>query len=511
MSKRKPNSFRPTVTPLEDRVIPSVSSITAASGVLTVKCTNNATIVLVSQTPTSITIRDQVAGKSWSYSPSNYSGVVVDAGSGSDTFTASATNPNSARRVTFVGGSGTDVFTGLSGPVSMKGGSGSDTLIATAGNDTLVGGSGTDYIQGGSGNCLLEAGTGNDYLNGGMGIATIVGGIGNDTIVAMNGQADDTIYTGIGQEVLWVDEVNGVTDFIIGSTANATIQAVSGFANPGPTNVLNGGTFKEPKLLPDTFYEPFTNRPLFSTNGPTVADVNQYINPMGGGVNGTGTTLDDSWLLAGLAAIAEQDPQAIEQNVVYFGDNTYGVKLGDSYYRVDDQLPVNTYGSTTTAYALTGVQNSMWVPIVEKAFAYYGSPVNAPNFINLVAVNGGVTDDVYLAFGANPDTVGSIPFNGPGGFANATELGQAFQLLMNAGYSTCAGLTAAVTGTDVDTGLAVNLVANREYTVTSVSIGFNGQVTGVVLRDPSGANPDGVYVTLAKLYAATGTIDFGLV
>jgi hypothetical protein len=469
-------------------------------------------------------VKDNVTNSTWAYSPLKVSEIVVNAEIGAANFTATATNPATARLVVFNGGSGTDTFTGTSGTVSMKGGSGSDTLTSIAGNDTLVGGSGTDYIKGGTGSDLLEAGTGTNYLIAGTGISTVVGGIGNDTIVAMNGQADDTVDTGIGTEVIWVDDINGLTDIINGSTTNDTVQAVPGFANSGPsgpTNVLAGGTFAEPALLAGNVYEAFANRPLFSTAGPTAQDVNQYINPKGGGVNGTGTTLDDSWLLAGLAAIAKEDPTVIEQNVVSFGDGTYGVKLGSDYYRVDDKLPVNLYGETFTAYASLGAQNSIWVPIVEKAFAYFASQGELPNYANLEAVNGGVAVDVYEAFGASPANSGSIPLSGTGGFASASLLGSAFQLLLNEGYSTSVGLTAPVMGDSVTTGAVVTLAANREYTVLSYHVSLGGVVTSVVLRDPSGANPSGVtvYLTnaptgLTDLFNATkpnGTLDFGLV
>ena len=46
---RKSNSFRPTLTILEGREVPSVTSVTLAGGILTVKSNNGTTNVLVSQ------------------------------------------------------------------------------------------------------------------------------------------------------------------------------------------------------------------------------------------------------------------------------------------------------------------------------------------------------------------------------------------------------------------------------------------------------------------------------
>jgi len=506
MSQRKQNSFRPSLTLLENREMPSVSAITLASGILTVRTNNLTSNVLINQPAGYVTVRDITTNRAWAFTSAQVGQVIVIAGNGTDTFTATTSHPANARLVRFIGGSGTDIFIGEAGPVSMQAGSGNDTLTAPSGNDTLIGGSGTDYIMGGTGNDSLAAGTGNSYLNGGTGIATIVAGIGNDTIVAMNGQASDTVVTGIGTSVIWVDSINGVTDTIIGPTTGDTVQAVAQFANPGATNVLNGGTFTEPKLLPGNAYEAFTNHPLFASGGPTVADVKQYINPAGGGVGGTGTNLDDSWLLAGLAAIAQEDPTVIEQNVVYFGDGTYGVKLGNEYFRVDDRLPVNVAGETFTAYASVGLQGSLWVPIVEKAFAYYATFAGVPAYSNLIAANGGVTPDVYVAFGATDS--GSEALSGVGGFTNAADLGQTIAGFLNNNFSTAVGLTTVVTGTAASTGAAVTLTANREYTVLSYTAGPNG-VTNVVLRDPDGTNSAGVIVSIANLFAATGTLDFG--
>lgn len=509
MSKRNQNSFRPTLTVLENRDVPSVQAITLSGGVLNVKANNATTDVLVSQGAGVIIIEDVIAGSEWGYRPASVNSIVVTAGNGTTIFTAATSTPATAKVVKFVGGAGTDTFVGDAGPVSMVAGSGADTLTSVAGNDTMIGGAGTDYIKGGSGNNLLEGGTGSDYLNGGTGVETVVAGVGNDTIVTINGQNADTIYpASLGSGVIWLDDINGVTDNVVGDDSNYVVQEVSGFAN-GASSVLNGGAIAEPTPLPGNFYEAFNSRPLFATGGPTLQDVKQYVSKTATGVNGTGTNLDDSWLLAALGSIAATDPQAIEDNVVNFGDGTYGVDLAGNYYRVDNKLPVNEYGDTVSAYASTGVQNSMWVPIVEKAFAYYATLVGQPSYANLQAANGGASVYVYSAF--NASVAGSIPLNGPGGFPNSTALGSEIASLFQGGYSSSIGLTTAVTGTSQNTGKAVTLPANREYTLMSYTENLSGVVTSVVLRDPDGVNPLGVTVTIANLFLATGSLDFGLV
>jgi hypothetical protein len=500
MSKRNGNTFRPDVTLLEGREMPAVSAVSLAGGVVTVDCNNAASIVHVAQSATAVVIADVKTNHTWSFAANQVSRIDLYGGGGNDTLSASTSSPSTARLVRIFSGGGNDSVTGTGGPVYMQAGSGNDTLSAPSGNDTLMGGSGQDVLKGGTGFDQLVAGTGDTYMNAGTGVSTLTAGVGTDTLVAINGQATDTIQTGVGQAIMWVDDVNGTTDTIIGSTSGDVIQAVPGFTNAGATTTLNGGTFAEPRLLANNYYEAFANRPLFASTGPVAADVKQYINAKTGA-----TELTDSWLLAGLAAIANEDPAAIENNVVDFGDGTYGVRLGNEFFRVDNKLPVNQYGSVTTAYASLGTQASLWVPIVEKAFAYYETQHGAPSYATL---NTGATTFVYAAFGST--SYGSITF---GSLGNANNLGTEISAFLGSNYSTAVGLVGAVTGTDVDTGAAVTLKAGKEYTVLDYTSDLNGNVLTVILRDPDGANSDGVEVTLANLYAAgaNSTLDVGLV
>src|SRR6185312_11532202 len=86
----------------------------------------------------------------------------------------------------------------------------------------------------------------------------------------------------------------------------------------------------------------------------------------------------------------------IRQNVVDFDDGTYGVRLGNNFYRVDNELPVANLANGAVSSNLTnaglGAQNSMWAAIVEKAYAHYrGSNTYA-------SVAGGGSTEVFNAF-----------------------------------------------------------------------------------------------------------------
>lgn len=96
----------------------------------------------------------------------------------------------------------------------------------------------------------------------------------------------------------------------------------------------------------------FTNRPLFSSAGPRFDDIRQ-------GACG------DCYFLAGISAIAQDSPNTLRQNIVDFNDGTYGVRMGDRFYRVDNDLPVDSSNSSSPSYAQLGREGSMWVAIAE--------------------------------------------------------------------------------------------------------------------------------------------------
>ena len=64
--------------------------------------------------------------------------------------------------------------------------------------------------------------------------------------------------------------------------------------------------------------------------------------------------------------------------MVDLGDGTYAVQFergsATVYVRVDADLPT-WHGGTTLVYADLGAQDSMWVAVMEKAFAYFRTGV----------------------------------------------------------------------------------------------------------------------------------------
>ncbi|QND88019.1 Enterohemolysin EhxA [Chromobacterium vaccinii] len=106
----------------------------------------------------------------------------------------------------FIGGSGSDAFSGLKGRDNLlDGGDGDDTLIGGNGKDTLKGGAGNDVlISGGGSVSILEGGKGNDTLKGGgsQDIYVFNLGDGGDVIinnsVSVNVSHQSEIRFGVG-------------------------------------------------------------------------------------------------------------------------------------------------------------------------------------------------------------------------------------------------------------------------------------------------------------------------
>jgi hypothetical protein len=103
-------------------------------------------------------------------------------------------------------------------------------------------------------------------------------------------------------------------------------------------------------------------------------------------------SVGDCYYLAALASVADTDPYLIEQMVAPLGDGTYAVRFYrggcEVYLRIDADLPVS-YG-TNLAYAKFGPDGELWVPLVEKAYAYFRYGQNS-----YASIHGGWMGPVY--------------------------------------------------------------------------------------------------------------------
>jgi hypothetical protein len=303
--------------------------------------------------------------------------------------------------------------------------------------------------------------------------------------------------------VLWIDGTGTKTDRVIGLTSQDVVHVVTAFAN-GASKHLNGGQIPVPATVNNETYEAFTGRPLFASGGPTINDIVQAVtNP-----NVASAVLNDGWLLATLGGIVNAAPQLITQNMVDFGDGTYGVSLGGFFFRVDNRLPVAQMGTVTPAYAQLGQSGSMWVPILEKVFADFLTGANDYKALDGTggATPAGTPAMVNSAFGLGDQNYDLSKF------LSQTQLINTITAALNAGQP--GTLTVNFPG-----GSSIfTLNSGQAYTILSGVFNAQGTLTAIVVRNPmgfdGGAIPDNspkdglITVSINDLSVTSGTLDF---
>jgi hypothetical protein len=485
-------------------------------------------------------VTDNTTSRTWNYAASSVSRVDFIGGAGNDRFVNMIPTMNTRawgqggndylegyngvdefyggeNNDTLVGYGGNDILRGGNGNDVIRGDSGIDYLYGEAGNDHLEGGSegdvmwggnNDDRLLGGSGDDQLVGDTGNDQLNGQAGFDKLWGMAGNDVLISIDGGYNEYVEGGADSDILWVDGINNVFqrgfDNTVGVTSADTLHQVGGF-NLGADLTLDGDRLTDPSDIGTklTFTNNITadnvngSNPLFATVGPGATDISQ------------GDTLGDCWLMATLSSMADRIPQVIRQNVVDFNDGTFGVRLGSGYYRVDNEFGVNsaTGGAFdhNLKFAGLGAQNSMWVAVIEKAFAAYTS--GAGTYAKL---DGGFEETVNKAFRLKD--IGSNKISST--YGSATYMANDFYNRMLNGYSQTVSVDADVDGSHV-------------FSVSSFVRNAAGAITGIVLRNPWGTDGldsftrvfggasagstsmDGfITVSISQLYNSGGWIDW---
>jgi hypothetical protein len=278
-------------------------------------------------------------------------------------FSANAYAASSVKAVNFYGFDGADTFTNsTSVPCTLRGGNG---------DDNLTGGTGADSIFGDAGNDSLHGGDGRDNIFGGPGTDSIFGDAGQDLIVTVGGGAD-TITGGAQWDNVWMDTSDTFTDMSIDELNLGYLHNISAFQSIS----YNGGSSWTaiglepagedlPDPLPDftkaNGTKNISSSPLFASGGPNKDDVLQG-------------QVGDCYYMSPLSANAGANPEAIRKFVAPLGDGTFAVRFFDNglpvYYRVDGDMWLDNTG-TSLLYAEQGTQSAIWVPIVEKAYAFF--------------------------------------------------------------------------------------------------------------------------------------------
>jgi Ca2+-binding RTX toxin-like protein len=291
----------------------------------------------------------------------------VNGGSANDTITS----PSWTFLVNvFQGNGGNDVLDGGGSDDVLMGGAGNDQIRGNSGNDDLAGGSGDDVIFGAAGNDIIHGDDGNDRIYGGADADVCYGGNNNDQFVLVGGDASDHCKGESGFDSYWLDSdaseviedapfgVDFLTEMVSGNVhriASFTSLNVDGVGTFSVSKELNGQNIVDPTPNMGDAYMDFTGNPLFASGGPSKDDIDQEGVP-------------DCWFMATLSAVAKMNANRIRQSVCDLGDGTYAVRFWDGstqkYYRVDHQLAPGTSAGL-------GTQNSMWVPIMEKALCFF--------------------------------------------------------------------------------------------------------------------------------------------
>jgi len=113
-----------------------------------------------------------INGETTSFTEEEARSLIIDLGSGNDTYTTSGQEPG-ANGPVVRGGAGNDNMTGGDGNETFEGGDGNDIIRAGCGNDTVDAGNGHDYVDGGCGDDDIDGGTGINRLIGGSGLNNI--------------------------------------------------------------------------------------------------------------------------------------------------------------------------------------------------------------------------------------------------------------------------------------------------------------------------------------------------
>lgn len=353
--------------------------------------------------------------------------------------TVRGTFPLSAiKQIKYIGGAAIDIFTanGIRIPILAIGNSGNDILSGGSANDVLIGGDGTD---------------------------SLLGKEGDDTLVGLDGGTGDNLVGDADKDIFWTDFIGGRTDQMDQTNVDYVNQ-VARFAN-GADLSLNGDNIADP-ILNTTYttgwvYANHRSKPLFPFAGPRLTDVRQR-------------SSSDCKIVATLAGLANNTVSGnawpVRRAMADFGDGTFGVRLGDSFYRVDGDLPMNggSFGSSAP-----GTDNAIWAAIAEKALCYHlPRTAGQIQWQDLFSI---APHDVMMAFGsenANSPLIGER-------YSSAADL--ATKLL--ASFNNYENVTFTFNNCSTVGGV-------HAYCMIGVNRGANGSVTSIIFYNPWG-NSDG--------------------
>jgi len=304
---------------------------------------------------------------------------VVDGGGGAELFVFGTNEDDSVTirqeggRITVTTAGGSEVFVSSLTNIIVYGFGGADVIRIT--NGVTI----SSWIYGGDGDDMLFAAA--------TAVERLYGEAGDDLLVSLGGGAD-RLYGGGGVDSFWLDGLDVLGDASTVEIAAGYVHRIDEFYQPysdDPNDEeyipleIAGQNFTDPALTSYACgYANFASTPVF-VDGPEYDDIVQG-------------SVGDCYYLAALASLAETDPSIIEQMIAPLGDGTYAVRFYNGgeeiYLRIDADLPVSS--SSHLVYAKTGPDDELWVPLLEKAYAYFRYGQNS-----YASINGGWMSTVY--------------------------------------------------------------------------------------------------------------------
>lgn len=422
-------------------------------------------------------------------------------------------------------------------------GPGNDTITLDAGLELdaiLFGGAGNDILNGGAGNDRLYGGQGSNTLAGGPGddVLVTIGGSKTDQIAGNDGRdsfwidgSDSEIVTDLSSEEAAAGSLHRVSEFWKPKSSNNSssgedvdgkklsreeriarrearklarqkarqeradrriarktlkVAAKEGLAvippqmaaiEPANPMDLLGQDQRDPAAMAliasSVQWTDYSDHELFGNAGPSPDDVRQ------GGVG-------DCYFLSVLSSVAKIDPVRIREHIVDLGDGTYCVQLEKAgsiaFVRVDGQLP-QLSGSDYLPYANLGAQGSLWVALMEKAYAMYRT-----GEATYQSAESGWMIESYAALGATSQSTFEA--------ASPGILLQQIRNELEAGKSVTYAVGTPAPGS--------NLAGYHAYMVDAIITNSAGVPTHIRLRNPWGSDgyappADGVndgYITI---------------
>ncbi len=317
---------------------------------------------------------------------------------------------------------------------TLVGGPGNDRLLGSDKADVLIGSDGNDWLNAWAGDDQLYGGNGQDVLLGGSGMDKLDGGLGVDRLVAIDNAIDQIIpqpptAIAVERDELWIDNLDRLASLVAVTKVQSQHPDAVHLVNQYRAYDATGTTQTQPTLAwgVDDLIDPdarekhqsnsslgrfnYGDSPLFGPNGPVWEDVDQ-------GAVGT------CYFLARLAALAKSHPQHIRDMVTELGDGTFVVQfLNQEGNRVFVRVDGDLYRIGSVLYADRGTGNSMWVAIIEKAWAIHR--YGYATYDSISGGNGAQNDDrtdTSLALGIEDVRVTQQIASTPQSFANVIKL-----------------------------------------------------------------------------------------